>query len=255
MSFGARPERAALAGRRRGGRPLRPRRRLRAADAESAHGRRPGSVGGGDLGRPHARRSARSARPRRSLHLPFEVADYVDFYSSLEHATNLGRLFRPDQEPLLPNWRWLPGRVPRPRRKRRRQRHGRRAAARAAQGAGRGRADLRPEPPPRLRARARLRRRHADEARRARARRSVRGSRLRRRARQRLERARHPGVGVRAARPEPRQVVPDLGLGLGDAARAARGSAGRGARAGSRRRCRISPAAATGGSTSRSRWS
>jgi fumarylacetoacetase len=42
------------------------------------------------------------------LGLPFTVADYVDFYSSLEHATNLGRLFRPDQEPLLPNWRWLP---------------------------------------------------------------------------------------------------------------------------------------------------
>jgi fumarylacetoacetase len=40
--------------------------------------------------------------------LPFEVGDYVDFYSSLEHATNLGRMFRPDQEPLLPNWRWLP---------------------------------------------------------------------------------------------------------------------------------------------------
>ena len=40
--------------------------------------------------------------------LPFEVADYVDFYSSLEHAANLGRMFRPDQEPLLPNWRWLP---------------------------------------------------------------------------------------------------------------------------------------------------
>jgi len=42
------------------------------------------------------------------LRLPFRVADYVDFYSSLEHATNLGRMFRPDQEPLLPNWRWLP---------------------------------------------------------------------------------------------------------------------------------------------------
>ena len=42
------------------------------------------------------------------LVLPFDVADYVDFYSSLEHATNLGRMFRPDQEPLLPNWRWLP---------------------------------------------------------------------------------------------------------------------------------------------------
>ncbi|GAA3448957.1 fumarylacetoacetase [Dactylosporangium matsuzakiense] len=42
------------------------------------------------------------------LALPFEVADYVDFYSSLEHATNLGKLFRPDGEPLLPNWRHLP---------------------------------------------------------------------------------------------------------------------------------------------------
>ena len=42
------------------------------------------------------------------LHLPIEVADYVDFYSSLEHATNLGRLFRPDGDPLLPNWRHLP---------------------------------------------------------------------------------------------------------------------------------------------------
>jgi fumarylacetoacetase len=42
------------------------------------------------------------------LGLPFEVADYVDFYSSLDHATNLGRMFRPDAEPLLPNWRHLP---------------------------------------------------------------------------------------------------------------------------------------------------
>ena len=40
--------------------------------------------------------------------LPFAVADYVDFYSSLEHATNLGRMFRPGADPLLPNWRWLP---------------------------------------------------------------------------------------------------------------------------------------------------
>jgi fumarylacetoacetase len=46
--------------------------------------------------------------PDARLDLPFEVADYVDFYSSLEHASNLGRMFRPDQEPLLPNWRWLP---------------------------------------------------------------------------------------------------------------------------------------------------
>ena len=43
-----------------------------------------------------------------TLHLPVHVGDYVDFYSSLEHATNLGRIFRPDAEPLLPNWRHLP---------------------------------------------------------------------------------------------------------------------------------------------------
>jgi fumarylacetoacetase len=42
------------------------------------------------------------------LLLPIAVRDYVDFYSSLEHATNVGRLFRPDAEPLLPNWRHLP---------------------------------------------------------------------------------------------------------------------------------------------------
>jgi len=42
------------------------------------------------------------------LALPVAVADYVDFYSSREHATNLGRLFRPGGEPLLPNWRHLP---------------------------------------------------------------------------------------------------------------------------------------------------
>jgi fumarylacetoacetase len=40
--------------------------------------------------------------------LPFEVADYVDFYASREHATNLGRILRPDSEPLLPNWTHLP---------------------------------------------------------------------------------------------------------------------------------------------------
>lgn len=42
------------------------------------------------------------------LHLPFEVADYVDFYASEHHASNVGRIFRPDQEPLLPNWKHLP---------------------------------------------------------------------------------------------------------------------------------------------------
>jgi fumarylacetoacetase len=42
------------------------------------------------------------------VRLPLAIGDYVDFYSSIEHATNLGRMFRPDSEPLLPNWRHLP---------------------------------------------------------------------------------------------------------------------------------------------------
>ncbi|ABL80181.1 MULTISPECIES: fumarylacetoacetase [unclassified Nocardioides] len=43
-----------------------------------------------------------------ALHLPVEVADYVDFYASEHHASNVGRIFRPDAEPLLPNWKHLP---------------------------------------------------------------------------------------------------------------------------------------------------
>lgn len=43
-----------------------------------------------------------------TLHLPIEVADYVDFYASEHHATNVGRIFRPDGDALLPNWKHLP---------------------------------------------------------------------------------------------------------------------------------------------------
>jgi fumarylacetoacetase len=39
--------------------------------------------------------------------MPIQVPNYTDFYSSIEHATNVGKMFRPDN-PLLPNWRWLP---------------------------------------------------------------------------------------------------------------------------------------------------
>ncbi|MET0820347.1 MAG: fumarylacetoacetate hydrolase family protein [Aeromicrobium sp.] len=42
------------------------------------------------------------------LVLPFSVADYVDFYASEHHATNVGRIFRPDGEALSPAWRHLP---------------------------------------------------------------------------------------------------------------------------------------------------
>jgi fumarylacetoacetase len=39
--------------------------------------------------------------------LPATVGDYTDFYASVHHATNVGRLFRPDN-PLLPNYKWVP---------------------------------------------------------------------------------------------------------------------------------------------------
>jgi fumarylacetoacetase len=42
------------------------------------------------------------------LRLPFEVADYVDFYSSEYHAANVGRIFRPDTPALPANWHHLP---------------------------------------------------------------------------------------------------------------------------------------------------
>jgi fumarylacetoacetase len=42
------------------------------------------------------------------LVLPFTVADYVDFYASEHHATNVGRIFRPDGEALSPAWKHLP---------------------------------------------------------------------------------------------------------------------------------------------------
>ncbi|HVM27910.1 MAG TPA: fumarylacetoacetase [Mycobacteriales bacterium] len=42
------------------------------------------------------------------LHLPFTVADYVDFYASEAHATNVGRMFRPDSDPLPAAWKHLP---------------------------------------------------------------------------------------------------------------------------------------------------
>jgi len=43
-----------------------------------------------------------------TMGVPVAPTDYVDFYSSFHHATNLGRLFRPDGEALMPNWRRIP---------------------------------------------------------------------------------------------------------------------------------------------------
>lgn len=41
------------------------------------------------------------------MHLPVKVGDYTDFYSSLEHATNVGKMFRPEN-PLVANWKHVP---------------------------------------------------------------------------------------------------------------------------------------------------
>ncbi len=46
-------------------------------------------------------------RVRSSFASPRDIGDYTDFYASIHHATNVGRLFRPDN-PLLPNYKWVP---------------------------------------------------------------------------------------------------------------------------------------------------
>lgn len=43
-----------------------------------------------------------------TLHLPIRVGDFTDFYSSKAHATNVGRIFRPQQDPLIENWNHMP---------------------------------------------------------------------------------------------------------------------------------------------------
>ena len=42
------------------------------------------------------------------LFLPIAVRDYVEFYSIVSHATNVGKLFRDEKNPLLPNWKYIP---------------------------------------------------------------------------------------------------------------------------------------------------
>jgi fumarylacetoacetase len=43
-----------------------------------------------------------------TMHLPIRIGDYTDFYSSEEHATNVGKMFRDPANALLPNWKHLP---------------------------------------------------------------------------------------------------------------------------------------------------
>jgi fumarylacetoacetase len=55
------------------------------------------------------KRFARHLLPvkKAELFVPVAVGDYTDFYTSSFHATNIGRMFRPDN-PLLPNFKWIP---------------------------------------------------------------------------------------------------------------------------------------------------
>mmetsp|Transcript_187 Transcript_187/g.408 ORF Transcript_187/g.408 Transcript_187/m.408 type:complete len:435 (-) Transcript_187:287-1591(-) len=42
------------------------------------------------------------------MHLPVSIGDYTDFYSSIDHARNVGAMFRGKDNALMPNWTWLP---------------------------------------------------------------------------------------------------------------------------------------------------
>src|SRR5688572_22400849 len=45
---------------------------------------------------------------KAELLLPVAIGDYSDFFTGIHHASNMGRILRPDSPPLLPNYKWLP---------------------------------------------------------------------------------------------------------------------------------------------------
>lgn len=45
---------------------------------------------------------------KANMQVPIPPTSFVDFYSGIHHASNVGKMFRPDQPPLLPNYKWLP---------------------------------------------------------------------------------------------------------------------------------------------------
>jgi fumarylacetoacetase len=57
-----------------------------------------------------SKRFAKSLLPLRKaeLFLPVDIGDYTDFFTGIHHASNMGRILRPDSPPLLPNYKWLP---------------------------------------------------------------------------------------------------------------------------------------------------
>ena len=181
--------------------------------------------------------------------MPVDVVDYIDFYSSIHHASNMGTMFRPGPEPLLPNWRQLPVAY-----------HGRARTVVPSDTPvvrpegliqdGEGPAQPGADPDARHRAGGRLlRRRPAGVQNRARPRRP---SHLRRRAAQRLVGPGHPGVREPATRPAPGEELrhDDLAVGRHASTPFGRSSSSRPCRTPSRTRTCAPPC--PGGSTSTS---
>jgi fumarylacetoacetase len=54
------------------------------------------------------RETALMPQAKLTMHMPVKVGDYTDFYSSIDHATNVGTMFRDPDNALLPNWKHLP---------------------------------------------------------------------------------------------------------------------------------------------------
>ena len=167
------------------------------------------------------------------LHLPFAVSGYTDFYSSKEHATNVGVMFRGKDNALQPNWLHMPIGY-----------NGRastvvvsgtqgEAAARAVEAADCRGAELRAVQAARFRARNGRGGRPALGDGRDADREAGRGDDLRLCDPQRLERARHPAMGICAARAVPGQGVCDLDQPVGRDARGAGAVSAAGAGAGS----------------------
>ncbi|GAB3218566.1 fumarylacetoacetase [Algoriphagus aestuariicola] len=62
----------------------------------------------GELRDHSARGKVMVTRKEAEMLLPVKIGDYTDFYSSVEHATNVGKMFRDPENALLPNWKHLP---------------------------------------------------------------------------------------------------------------------------------------------------
>lgn len=65
-------------------------------------------VDNGELRDHSARGKVMVTRKEAEMLLPVKIGDYTDFYSSIEHATNVGKMFRDTDNALLPNWKHLP---------------------------------------------------------------------------------------------------------------------------------------------------